>query len=38
MGQSHAKKENETRLLSHTLHKNQLKWNKDLNVFFLMAE
>ena len=32
MGQSHAKKENETRLLSHTLHKNQLKWNKDLNV------
>ena len=26
------KKENEIRLLSHTLHKNQLKWNKDLNV------
>lgn len=23
------KKENEIRLLSHTLHKNQLKWNKD---------
>ena len=32
MGQSHAKKENETRLLSRTIPKNQLKWNKDLNV------